>query len=70
MNRTFVFWKRVLNLCWIKFLCTESNVQVTVERLVFSGNRFSISVGSASCKYQLEFSILAGKNIRAMSDNG
>ncbi|MFS7908951.1 hypothetical protein Hanom_Chr01g00089131 [Helianthus anomalus] len=36
MNGPFVFWKRVLNFCWIKFPCTESNVQVTVERFVFS----------------------------------
>ncbi|MFS7908943.1 hypothetical protein Hanom_Chr01g00089021 [Helianthus anomalus] len=36
MNGPFVFWKRVLNLCWIKFPCTESNIQVTVERFVFS----------------------------------
>ncbi|KAF5823800.1 hypothetical protein HanXRQr2_Chr01g0042221 [Helianthus annuus] len=36
MNRPFVFWKRVLNFCWIKFPCTESNIQVTVDRFVFS----------------------------------
>ncbi|MFS7908937.1 hypothetical protein Hanom_Chr01g00088951 [Helianthus anomalus] len=36
MNGPFVFWKRVLNFCWIKFPCTESNIQVTVDRFEFS----------------------------------